>query len=143
MENYLLQFMPYLEGYRTKEKEQEKDISDVVFDSRLGLVKSQLEAITARITERAEMRDSHHAGILYDEAAIDNMMHGLPDRFTPYQPMSRESLQLEQLKLRLSDSRRMENASAWRDVSMLYTQAMDAYLELQKQKNKKDLISNL
>jgi hypothetical protein len=138
MENYLLQFMPYLDRYLPPE--YEKDLTDVLFDTKLRLIKSKLEMIMSKVEERATLKNKHQTGILYDEITVNNLMMSLPDRFTPYCPPSEQTLQLEQQKLRLNQERRAENSKAWSDVLNLYTESIDTYLQLKKQENKREMM---
>ena len=145
--NYLLELMAYSTKYTAdaykNENDSDSDIVDTMFENKLKLVKSKLEMITRKIDERAVIKDNNLKDILYDECNVDNLMAELPDGFTPYLSPSRETLQLEKLKLTLSDKKRMEIASAWRDVSMLYNNAIDTYLDIMKQDSKKSMVEDL
>ena len=132
--------MPYLDRYIAPEYEQ--DLTDTFFDNKLRLFRSKLEMILSKIEERSLIRERNNIGILYDEVSVDNLMFTLPDRFTPYCPPSNQTLQLKQEKLRLNSERRSETSKAWSDIVNLYCQAIDAYLQIKKEENKKEVLEN-
>jgi len=139
MANYLID-LALTAGYYAK---PERDISDIVFENKLKLVKSKLEQLTNKIDERVQLLEKHHTEILYDEVAINNILLSLPDRFTMYCSPSQQSLQLEQQKLRLHQERRQETAKAWSDIISLYTAAIDIYSQIQKHQSKREMMDNL
>jgi hypothetical protein len=119
---------PYSAGYSTP------DIAEQWFENKLNGVKSKLELITAKIDERAQLKDRNINQILYDEVKVDNLMLDLPE----YSQSERQAL--EKLNLNLSEQRRKEIVQAWKDVSDLYLKAIDAYIDLKNQNFKKDML---
>ena len=134
------QFADYSAGYQIPEQ----DITEAVFENKLNLVKRKLSMIQDKIEQRRQIKDRNLADILDDEVTVDNLILSQPDVFAPYSmPPSQQTIRLEELKLKMNEKRRMELANSWRDVSMLYNQGIEAYLEIMKQENKKKMMESL
>lgn len=134
-----MQFADYSAGCQANSP----DITDTVFENKLKLVQRKLSLIHDKIEQRRQIKDHNLADILEDECTVDNLILKQPDVFTPYLPPSQQTIRLEELKMKMNDKRRMELANAWRDVSMLYNIGIDAYLDIMKQENKKEMMESL
>jgi len=111
---------------RNKEWEHTGDGIEVLFNDRLGLIRSKIELILLQLEERKRISE----GIMYqmerDSCKVQNLIFEMGPR--AYH-INRERLSLEQTKLDIETQKRKEEVSYFKDTGLLNQDLKDTLIQ--------------